>query len=185
MQAIQDIAIPLLEVSKPKELAHGMKIYRAVSQGPFSFKLQGLSIPFGPSVFNGTGDEERMSLVFNVPEDVADIMNKWTESFQLQLEKISPDLSKKWHSSIKPANDKYPAQLRTKLNVKGDKACQCYDMEGEYTSLPHCLCWRGLEVNAIIRFGGVYVQKANAGMLFDVTALQFDPSVSREQNPFA
>ena len=131
----------------------------------------------------GSGDEERMSLVFSVPEDVASTLNNWSESFQLQLEGVSPDLAKKWHSSIKPATDKYPAQLRTKLNVKGDKACKCYDMEGEYTSLPQQ--WRGLEVSAIIRFGGVYVQKANAGMLFEVTALQFDPSVSREQNPFA
>ena len=182
MRTIQEITTaPLIELNKPKELTHGMKLYRIQSEGPFSFKVSA-SVPFAPSCFNGTGDEERQGLVLSIPEDVYKHIHNFSEDFRLQLSTTHADIAEKWNSSLKAATDKYPANLRVKINVKGNKACQFYDMEGSPAKAPED--WRRLEVKAVIRLGGVYVQSRGAGMILDVTHLQYDPAQNSIQNPF-
>ena len=183
MRTIQEIEPPLIEVSKPKELSHGMKVYRVPSDGPFCFKLNGVTIPFAPSCFQGTGEEERQGLVLSVYDEVYKQMHAFSESFKAQLSETHPDIEGKWNSSLKAATDKYPANLRVKINVKGDKAFPFYDMAGESTKAP--AHWPRLEVNVVVRLGGVYVQPRGAGMLLDVIHLQYDPEQNVTQNPFA
>ena len=182
MRAIQEIVdAPLLELHKPKELAHGMKLHRVLSDGPFSFKVVA-TVPFPPSCFNGTGQEDRQGIVLAIADDVYKQLQSFSESFQAQLSTAYPDLDGKWVSPLKPATDKYPANLRAKINLRGNKACSFYDLSGTPTGPPSD--WRRLEVTAVIRIGGVYVQARGAGMLLDVTHLQYDPAQSA-QNPFA
>ena len=184
MRTIQEIEqAPLIELTKPKELSHGMKVYRVQSDGPFCFKLDGVTIPFAPSVFQGSGEEDRKGLVISIPAEVCERMRNFSDSFKAQLSQTHPDVEGKWNSSLKAATDKYPANLRAKINVRGDKACTFYDMTGEPTKAPGQ--WQRLEVNVVIRLGGVYVQSRGAGMLLDVTHLQYDPAQNSTQNPFA
>ena len=183
MRTIQEIEeAPLIELSKPKELTHGMKLYRIQSEGPFSFKVAA-TLPFPPSCYNGTGEEERQGITLAIPEDVYEKVQSFSKSFKAQLSANHPDVEGKWNSSLKAATDKYPANLKAKVNLRGVKTCQFYDMEGQPAGMPEQ--WRRLEVTAVIRLGGVYVQSRGAGMILDVTHLQFDPAQIPAQNPFA
>ena len=179
MCTLQKIS-PLLE-TKPKDLSHGMRIYR-IQSAPLSFKVSA-TIPFPPSAFGGTGEEERQGIVLSIPDEVYERIHNLGEGLKAQLSETHPDIASKWSSPLKAATEKYAANLRAKINVKGDKACQFYDMDASPTKAPER--WRGLEVNAVIRLGGVYVQSRGAGMLLDVTHLQYDPAANSAQNPFA
>ena len=181
MQTIQEVTAPLLELTKPKELSHGMKIYRVQSEGPFSFKVSA-SIPFTPGVFQGTGDEERQGIVLSIPQDAYDSIAHLSENFQQQLDAKHPGIAQKWTSSLKQS-DKYAPTLRAKINLKGDRECKFYDMSGQPAKAP--AEWRKLEVTAVLRLGGVYVQSKGAGLLLDVTHLQYDPAQNQGANPFA
>ena len=184
MRAIQEIEqAPLIELSKPKELAHGMKVYRVQSDGPFSFKLSA-TIPFAPSVFQGTGEEERQGIVLSISPEVYDRLTNFSNSFKAQLAETYPDIAQKWTSSLKAATDKYPAQLKAKIYVKGERTCKYYNMDGLTCKPPEN--WRRLEATAVVRVGGIYVQSRGAGMILDVTHLQYDPNAADlAANPFA
>ena len=181
MCSIQEIMnAPLLQLTKPKELSHGMKIYR--SDDVFSIKLD-VTIPFGPSVFNGTGDEERMSLLLSISKEIFKSFKMISDDFKAQLTELHPYLDSKWTDSTKEATEKYDSNLRVKINVKGDKACKYYDLEGSSTDSPKT--WKGLKATVVIRIGGGYIQPRGAGLLLDVTHLRYDPNQQSEANPFA
>ena len=184
MRTVQEITqTPLLQLNKPKLLTHGMKIYNAPYEGgAFTFKLNGITTPFAPSVFNGTGEETRQSVVFSIPEDVYKLLRSFEDGFKAQLSASEcPKVEEMWHSSLKPS-EKYAATFRAKINLSGDKACTFFTTEQEATKAPSN--WRGLEVNAVIRIGGVYTQARGVGMLCEVTHLQYEQS-QEQSNPFA
>ena len=158
-----------------------MKIHRVQSDGPFSFKLSA-SIPFAPSVFQGTGAEERQGIVLSISPAVYDQLTSFSDSFKAQLTETYPDIAQKWTSSLKAATDKYPAQLKCKINLKGDRVCKYYSPEGLTIKAPEN--WRRLDVTAIVRLGGIYVQSRGAGMLLEVTHLQYDPNALEADCPF-
>ena len=184
MRAIQEIEqAPLIELSKPKELAHGMKVYRVQSDGPFSFKLSA-TIPFAPSVFQGTGAEERQGIVLSISPAVYDQLTSFSDSFKAQLTETYPDIAQKWTSSLKAATDKYQPQLKAKINLKGDRVCKYFSPEGLAIKAP--ANWRRLDVTAVVRVGGIYVQSRGAGMLLEISHLQYDPhAADLAANPFA
>ena len=170
---------PLLQLSKPKELSHGMKIYSTQQQ--FNFKLLEVSVPFAPSCFNGTGQEERQGIVLSIsPEDHQQAKSLEADLF-LQIQTLCPDLDKRWTSCLKDATDKYAPTLRAKINMSGPRVCKFLNAAGDPTPPPDS--WRLLQVNAIIRIGGVYLQTRGAGLLVEVTHLQF--SAEPPANPFA
>ena len=185
MRTIQEIeSAPLIDLSKPKELAHGMKTFRIQSDGPFCFKISA-TIPFTPSCFQGNGDEERKGIVLSISQEDYDKLSEFSESFKTQLIELYPDINKSWNNCMKPATEKYPSQLKAKINVKGDRACKFYNPQGLTIEAPSN--WGRLEVTAIVRLGGIYVQSKTrgAGMTLDVTHVQYDPHAQREENPFA
>ena len=170
---------PLLQLSKPKELSHGMKIYPTVEQ--LTIKLMDAQIPFGPSVFNGTGDEERQSLVLSISEEDHKRLQTLETDLRTQLQAQCPDIENRWASSLKDATEKWPANLRAKVNLKGDRICKFLDASGTPTSPPDS--WRRLKANVVIRIGGVYLQTRGAGLLIEVSHLQYEPQIP--ENPFA
>ena len=170
---------PLLQLDKPKELSHGMKIYP--TQGQFSFKIMEVQTPFEPSVFNGTGLEERQNLLFSISADDYQQLKSLEADIYLQLQDKCPDIATRWTSCLKDATDKWPATLRTKINMKGTRACKFLGAIGDPTMPPES--WRMLSTNAVIRIGGVYLQARGAGLLVEVTHLQY--AAQPPMNPFA
>ena len=184
MRTIQEITqTPLLQLNKPKLLSHGMKIYNAPCEaGAFTFKINGITTPFAPSVFNGTGEETRQSVVFSIPDEVYQLLRSFEDDFKAQLSTSEcPKVEEMWHSSLKPA-EKYAATFKAKINLSGDKACTFFTMDQEPAKAPSN--WRGLEVNAVLRIGGVYAQARGVGMLCEVTHLQYEQA-QETSNPFA
>ena len=185
MRTIQEIeSAPLIELNKPKELSHGMKTYRVQSDGPFSFKISA-SIPFTPSCFQGTGQEERKGIVLSISQEDYDKLSGFSENLKSQLTELYPEIDKSWNNCLKPATEKYSPQLKAKINVKGERICKFYNSKGVTIEAPDN--WNRLEVTAIVRLGGVYVQSKTrgAGMTLDLTHVQYDPHAQREENPFA
>ena len=102
MRTIQEITqTPLLQPNKPKLLSHGMKIYNAPCEaGAFTFKINGITTPFAPSVFNGTGEETRQSVVFSIPDEVYQLLRSFEDDFKAQLSTSEcPKVEEMWHSS--------------------------------------------------------------------------------------
>ena len=183
MRSITEISqAPNLDTTKPKDLSHGMKVYRVNSDGPFSFTVK-VTIPFEPSVFQGTGEESRKGIVLSIDDASFQRLQGIDKQLMKDLTAAYPDIASRWHSPLKEATEKYPAQLKAKINIKGDKICKCFNPEGKPLDLPKQ--WRRLEASAVIRVGGVYIQARNAGLLLDVTHLQYDPNQDLEENPFA
>ena len=170
---------PLLQLSKPKELSHGMKIYP--TQDAFSFKIMEVSVPFAPSCFNGTGKEERQGIVLTISQEDHQQVRSLEADLYLQLQAQYPDIDKRWTSCLKDATDKYAPTLRAKINMSGARACKFLDAAGDSTTPPDN--WRRLQANAIIRIGGAYLQSRGAGLLVEVTHLQYEQQLP--ENPFA
>ena len=183
VQTVQELGqLNLLQVSKPKTLTHGMKVYS--TEEPLSFKLEGVTTPFGPSVFNGTGEEARQSLVFSIPEDVHNRLKNLEDDFKTQLTVMRPNIDSVWFSSLKPSTGNYEPTFRAKINVKGDRVCKFYGPDNEIASAPEN--WRGCEMDVVVRVGGAYTQQRGAGALFEVTHARCGPNqVGKSQNPFA
>ena len=139
MRTVQEITqTPLLQLNKPKLLTHGMKIYNAPYEGgAFTFKLNGITTPFAPSVFNGTGEETRQSVVFSIPEDVYKLLRSFEDGFKAQLSASEcPKVEEMWYSSFKPA-EKYAATFRAKINLSGDKSCAFFTTNSSNNCEPH------------------------------------------------
>lgn len=177
VRTLAEIAeVPLLALTKPKELARGMKAYGLAA--PTSFKLSA-AVAFAPSVFGGTGEEERQSIVLSIASEDYGKLDDWFGAQRTTISVLHP--AAQWHSPLKPA-DKFPATLKAKINVKGPKACQCFDLAGQ--SAPFPARWQGLQVTAVIRLGGAYAQAMGAGPFVELTHLQYDPTEGAS-NPFA
>jgi hypothetical protein len=175
----QNAQSPLLQLGKPKDLSHGMKIYSTTEQ--LTFKIMDVQTPFGPSVFNGTGDEERQSLVLSVSPDDHKALSALETSLRQQLQAQFPDLDSRWTSCLKDATDKFAPTLRCKINLKGARVCKFLDGAGAPASPPES--WRRLQANVVIRIGGAYLQARGAGLLVEATHLQYEPQLP--ENPFA
>lgn len=175
----QNTQSPLLQLSKPKDLSHGMKIYSTSQQ--LTFKILEVQTPFGPSVFNGTGEEERQSLVLSISPEDHKALSALETNLRQQLQAQFPDLDSRWTSCLKDATDKFAPTLRCKINLKGARVCKFLDGTGASTSPPES--WRRLPTNVVIRIAGVYIQARGAGLLVEVTHLQYEPQLP--ENPFA
>ena len=182
MRTLIETSAPSIELSTPKELTHGMKLYRIQSDGPFCFKMS-VRVCFTPSNFQGSGEEDRVGIVLSISPECFDHLKTFSSNFQEQLCEKHPDIGQKWSSSLKDATDKYSPTLKAKINVKGSKQCQFFDMSGQSCKAPEN--WRQLEANVVVRLGGVWVQSKSAGVLFEVSHLQFDPQQHCVINPFA
>ena len=180
MQTLQQITLsPTLNLNKPKDLSHGMKIYSTTEQ--LAFKIMDVQIPFGPSVFNCTGAEERQSLVLSISPEEYRALSSLETDLRQQLQAQFPDIDSRWTSCLKDATDKFSPTMRGKINLKGARVCKFLDGAGVPTCPPES--WRRLSANVVIRIGGAYLQARGAGLLVEVTHLQYEPQPP--ENPFA
>ena len=136
--------------------------------------------PFAPSVYGGNGSEPRKSIVFSIPDDVRRRFEDIEEWAREALRPSMPAVDAAWHSAIKPATN-YPASLRAKITLSGPGACSIVDQEGQPAEVPDD--WQGRCVIPLIEVRGVYMQKASAGVILEVTGLMLGPA--RQQGGLA
>ena len=111
MFSTQDIQADRLTLSTPTAGKLGMQFCSLRLDGkPLILKLTGLSVPFAPSVFQGTGQEPRQGILLNITQEIFDAFAA-IEDFCRQ-----PEQHALWNSNLKPA-DKYGATLKAKINL--------------------------------------------------------------------
>ena len=131
--------------------------------------LQSAKIPFEPSCFGGAAGD-RKGCLMSIPQESADAFISMEEWAMQQLDVQVPNIKEIWVSSVRPS-EKWPPTLRCKINVAGSKTVKYYNGNSERCDAP--TDWRQLPVNAIIAIRGVFIQKGYAGMLLDITHLQY------------
>ena len=165
MFSIQDIRADRLTLSTPTAGKLGMQFCSLrLDDKPLILKLTGLTVPFAPSVFQGTGQEPRQGILLNITQEIFDAFAA-IEEFCRQ-----PDQQALWNSSIKPA-DKYGATLKAKINLGGDRVAKFYSAANEPCEAPSQ--WKNLRCNAVLHVKGVYLQRQGVGLIVDITHLQY------------
>ena len=121
-----------------------------------------------PSVFNGTGTEDRKSVLIAAPfQQIEDIrlIEIWVKK---QLRGAYPDIDQIWNSAIR-AGDCYPPSFRAKIWTGGYNPCKIYDENGQPCAMP--TEFAGLMVVPIVMFNA-YIQQNQAGLLLETVALK-------------
>ena len=136
-------------------------------------RLGEIYTPFEPSVFRGTGEEARKGVVFAVPSDVMDELQKIEDCAKKQ----TSSLSTVWHSCLQEPGS-YCGSLKAKINVSGPNACSVVDMDGKPAQWP--TSWSRLPVIPILEVRGVYSQKTGSGLILDVTYLMVGEEEARQ-----
>ena len=128
-----------------------------------------------PSVFNGTGAEERKSILIATPfyqiENLR-LIEAWVRN---QLRSAYPDIDQIWNSPIK-ITDNYPPSIRAKIWVGGFNPCKFYDENNQPCETPTDIA--GLQVVPIIMLNA-FVQSNIAGLLIETVALKI---IGRKRN---
>ena len=125
-----------------------------------------ITVPFAPSVYRGTGNEPRKSILFSVPDSVLLAIAQIEEWARKQ----HPDGV--WHSSIK--EHKGYRSLKAKINATGPNACRILDDQQRPMAWPDN--WSHLAAIPIVELRGVYSQKTGSGLILDVTHLMIQDS---------
>ena len=124
--------------------------------------------PWTPNVYRGDGSEARVTMTVNIPDHLREDIEALEEIVRNKLRTHVPNIDARWHSASKPS-DKHPSSLRLKFTISGQKACPCYNSDGEPVPMPSA--WAGLSVIPIVHVKGVYIQKGMAGLVMEVVSL--------------
>ena len=135
-----------------------------------------LPIIFEPSVYNGTGQEERKNIVFGVPPTIEEGLAIMEDAILQALSETHPNIHALWVSSVKPANGDHEASLKAKINVAGKQQCRFFDENNEPIEAPSV--FRPLEAQIVLQVRGVYIQKTAAGLMLSVSHMQTRPSTA-------
>jgi hypothetical protein len=184
VQQLQE-GLETIRLSSPKDVPRGMRIYSLSLEGsPLLLKLAGdmqtLTVPFEPSVFNGTGDEPRKGIVFNITPEILEAVAQLEDTCRQLLGETIPNIDALWCSAVKPS-EQYSAKLKAKINVSGPRVCPFFDEANNPAEAP--VSWKGLPVNAVVSVRGCYSQRQNVGMILDIVALQYGTRLNAPVTP--
>jgi hypothetical protein len=134
-------------------------------------------IPFEPSVYRGTGEEDRKDIVFELSAEQAEKLKQFELAVRALIEE-----SYNWNSAVKES-EKYGAHLKVKVNVAGRYKALLFDERAERMDFPDKL--RGRLANPIVTVRGVYVVNGAAGLQLDLSYMQLkDDDKPEDCNPF-
>jgi hypothetical protein len=110
-------------------------------------------IPFPPSVFQGTGEEQRKGIAFNLtPELEKELEALEAKARDLVEERLGTSARVLWNNCVKPAAQ-YDAKLKAKINVSGARVANIFDETGERTTFPKD--WAAQDANPVLELRGV------------------------------
>ncbi len=139
VQQLQE-GIETIRLSPPKDVQRGMRIHSlSMEDRPLLLKLAGdmqtVTVPFEPSVYNGTGDEPRKGIVFNITPELLEVVAQLEDTCRQLLGETIPNIDALWCSSVKPS-EKYSATLKAKINVSGQRVCPFFDEANKPAEAP-------------------------------------------------
>ena len=95
-----------------------------------------LPIIVEPSVYNGTGQEERNNIVFGMTPAIEEGLAIMEDAILQALSETHPNIHALWVSSVKPAHGDHEASLKAKINVAGKQQCRFFDESNQPTEAP-------------------------------------------------
>ena len=147
----------------PLRLGNGLAVLQLVPSGS-----REVTIPFPPTAFQGDSEEPRQSLTLNVPEEVFMTFATVEDAVRELLRPQHPNSDSIWHTSLRQAGA-YPAQLKVKVNLSGEREVQVFN-EFDLRMEPPTN-WKGLQVVPIVTLAA-FVQAKTAGLIIDLAALK-------------
>ena len=123
-------------------------------------------IPCDPSVYGGTGLEERKGIMFRTTEGVIQDIEKLELWAYSKMRNLHPNLDVVWKSTVR---DKDTPCFKAKIWTGGRMPCHYVDAEGKRCEAPDH--WGGLRVIPILTVSAYY-QPTAAGLAFEVQALR-------------
>jgi hypothetical protein len=160
--SLQDLDISKLKVVQGRLGQKGISFHHVSLDGkPLRFTLvplgQTVKIPYKPSVFQGTGAEQRVNVQFEVSDEIAGIMAALENLASEQVD------CKGWNSVMKKRET--GTLIRAKLNISGPRQTAISGVP----ELPNTWPQHG---NVCIRIGTVYSQNQLAGFILEAEALE-------------
>ena len=131
-------------------------------------RLGEIYTPFEPSVYRGTGNEPRKGVVFAIPADVFEDLQK----IEVWAKQQVPD-GTVWHSALKEPGA-YAGSVKAKINICGSYCCEIVDADGKPATWP--ASWAHLRVVPVLEIRGIYSQKTGSGLILDVTHIMVGTS---------
>ena len=119
-----------------------------------------------PSVYGGTGQEDRKGILFGTSPEVIEDLRKVETWAYSQMRDLQPNLDVIWKSVVR---DTEIPSFKAKIWVSGKAPCQCVDVNGDPVPTPEN--WGGLLVAPIFSIG-VYRQPDAAGIILEVAGLK-------------
>ena len=147
----------------------------AVIQLALSSEIDSITVPFVPSCYHGTGDEPKKGIVFNIPDGMREQMELLEDKVREDLKPKFPKINSLWRSSTKPSGT-YPSQLKAKIKPAD---CKYFDADGPTTAPEE---WTQLPAIPILK-PLVFIQKATAGITFEVIGLKIGERKHTDASP--
>lgn len=138
-----------------------------VFQPSLSENLGEQTVVFEPSVYNGTGQEERVNITMTIDEAAAEQLRSVEETLKDKIREFVPLVDKVWNSSV-GVTQKGSTTLRAKIRVRGEGRVKCYDRSRNEIQPPSQ--WRGISICPILEVRGAYTQRTSCGLVIEVVA---------------
>ena len=119
-----------------------------------------------PSVYGGTGQEDRKGILFGTSAEVIEDIKKVEAWAYSQMRDLQPNLDVIWKSVIR---DTDTPSFKAKIWVSGRAPCQCVDASNNPAPTPEN--WGGLLVAPIFSLS-TFRQPDAAGLLLEVVGLK-------------
>ena len=141
---------------------HGRAVYiQAVTSGDAS-----TWVLCNPSVYGGTGQEERKGILFGTSSEVIEDLKKVEAWAFSQMRDLQSNLDCVWNTVIRATD---VPSFKGKIWVSGKAPCQCVDASNNPIPLPEQ--WGGLQVAPIFSLSA-YSQPDAAGLLLEVAGVK-------------
>ncbi|OYV35047.1 MAG: hypothetical protein B7Z80_19540 [Rhodospirillales bacterium 20-64-7] len=122
---------------------------------------------YEPSVYGGTGQEERVNIVMTVSDSAANQLREVEQIVKDKLREFSPNVDKTWNSCI-GVNQKGLTTLKSKIRVRGEGRVKCYDRSRIEIQPPSQ--WRNISICPVVEVRGAYLQRTSCGLILEVVA---------------
>ena len=144
-------------------------------------QMGSVTTPWAPNVYRGTGEEERQTITFDIPQEIYEQFQRLEGAILEKARGVVPNVDAFWHSALRPAGN-HSAALKAKIHTSGKRMCRFVDEQGQPIEPP--TEWRGLPVLPILAIRGLFIQKTMVGLMLDVAALMVGSANERPEIDF-
>jgi hypothetical protein len=130
--------------------------------------LGSMRVLYEPSVYNGSGSEERVNITMSIDEDAATSILNMEKLVRDQLRPSVPNVDQIWNSCIRPPSERTGHTFKCKVRLRGEGCVRCFSRTREEMALPQSL--RGYSIVPVVEVRSAYVQRSSAGLVLEMTA---------------